>query len=374
MNIYRTILLALLLAVVLAGCGDGDSSSSQAALNPDVERVPKEGVWNSGVSLPAEPQLEGDPVRGRDLLLNGSFMTCGIPFKLWNNPSFEELIASGFGGSRDAPRIADRTGKNADMPYFLNVFESPDGAEVINANCLLCHGGSFNGELVVGLGNATADFTGGAGGGNTTIPLNDQLLDLFGLNAVEKHQLRKTFARGAVLGPLTSMRTIGMNPAEMFAVILMVHHDRETLAWSDEEVAPLEIYDRDGQPMDKNEVRITSDPPPWWRAHKKNALFYNGMARGDHRGTMAYATAVCVDDVERARQVDEWFVDIQAFIRSLRAPAYPFAIDATLAEQGHELFVQNCAGCHGTYAEDSEHETYPNLLIPLEVIGTDPVI
>ena len=33
-----------------------------------------------------------------------------------------------------------------------------------------------------------------------------------------------------------------------------------------------------------------------------------------------------------------------------------------------------CAGCHGTYADDPDDETYPNLLIPLEVIGTDPIM
>lgn len=371
-NVLR-LALVVCLSLVVVGCGD-ESGPAATPLNPDVARVPEIGPWQAGVELPAEPQMPGDPVRGRETLLNGDFMTCGIPYKLWGNAQFQQIIASGFGGARTAPRIADRQGKNADMPYFLNVFDSPERAEVINANCLLCHGGTFNGQLVVGLGNAAADFTSGAGGGGTSIPLPDSLLDAFGLNAAEKFQLRKTFARGGVLGPLTSMRTIGMNPAEMFAVILMVHHDRDTLAWSDHEVTPLTIYDHDGNAMDNSSVRITSDPPPWWRAHKKNALFYNGMARGDHRGSMAYATAVCVDDVERAREVDEMFVDIQAFINSLRAPKYPWSIDAPLAEQGHELFVQNCAGCHGTYAEDDEHETYPNLLIPLDVIGTDPVV
>jgi len=356
--------------LVMVGCGSGGGSGQ-----PESVQIPADGPWIYGAELSAEPQVEGDPVLGRDLLLNGSFMTCGIPSKLWNSPQFEDLIASGFGGSRNAPRIADRTGKNADMPYFLNIFDSPEGAEVINANCLLCHGGMFDGELVVGLGNATADFTGGAGGGNTGgIPLTDQVLNLLGLNEVEKAQLRKTFARGRVLGPLTSMRTIGMNPAEMFAVILMVHHDRDTLAWSDEPFTPLEIYDHDGNVMNNEEVRITSDPPPWWRAHKKNALFYNGMARGDHRGSMAYATSVCVDDVERARVVDEWFVHIQAFISSIRAPKYPRAIDTELAATGHDLFIQNCAGCHGTYGENEDDHWYPNLLIPLDVIGTDPVI
>ena len=370
----RRFILCLIMLFVLSpiwGCGDGSGSGAKT----DVSRIPEEGPWNLGAELPTAPQSSGDPVRGREILLGGDFMTCGIPFKLWNNPLFKDFIASGFGGSEDAPRIADRPGKNADMPYFLNVFTSPEnGAEVINANCLVCHGGQFNGQLYVGLGNGALDFTEGAGGGNGNIPITDQLLNLFGLDEAEKAQLRKTFQRAAVLGPLTNMRTVGMNPAEMFAVILMVHHDRETLEWSDEEVTPLTVYDHDGSVMNNDDVRITSDPPPWWRAHKKNALFYNGMARGDHRGSMAYATSVCVDDVERAQEVDELFKDIQAYITTIRPPEYPFPIDPELAEEGHQLFVQNCAGCHGTYSEIEEEETYPSLLIPLPVIGTDPVV
>ena len=141
-----------------------------------------------------------------------------------------------------------------------------------------------------------------------------------------------------------SIMIIGMNPAEIFAVVLMVHHDRDTLAWSDTEVTPYVVRDRDGTPI--ADPRLTSDPPPWWRAHKKNALFYNGMARGDHRGTMALATSVCVDDVARAAVVDEQFRHIQAYLATIRAPAYPRAIDAALAEEGRPIFTRDCAGCH----------------------------
>jgi mono/diheme cytochrome c family protein len=98
------------------------------------------------------------------------------------------------------------------------------------------------------------------------------------------------------------------------------------------------------------------------------------MARGDHRGTMALATSVCVDSIERAQQVDAMFRDIQAFIASVRAPAYTRSIDSTLAAEGVSLFARDCSGCHGTYAARDDDETYPNLLIPLDVVGTDPVV
>ncbi len=323
-----------------------------------------------GVALAAEPQVGGDPVNGRELLLSGDYMTCGIPLKVWDVTP--DIVAGGYGGGKDAPRIPDRAGRNAELPYFLNAFTSPEGAEVVNANCLMCHGGTFDGQLIIGLGNATADFTAGAGGAATGIPITDDLIDLLGLDPIETAQLEKIAGRGKALGPLTKMRTIGMNPAELFAVILMVHHDKDTLAWSDTPVTPLTTVDENGAPI--ADPRITSDPPPWWRAHKKHALFYNGMARGDHRGTMALATSVCVDDVPRAQQVDEQFKDIQAYVASLRAPAYTRSIDTALADQGRVIFATDCAGCHGSYAANEDEEFYPNLLIPLDEIGTDAVV
>jgi hypothetical protein len=58
----------------------------------------------AGAVLPAEPQAAGDPVRGRDLLLGGDYMTCGVPYKVWSLG--KDLVAGGYGGSADAPRIA----------------------------------------------------------------------------------------------------------------------------------------------------------------------------------------------------------------------------------------------------------------------------
>jgi mono/diheme cytochrome c family protein len=326
---------------------------------------------NTAAYIPPEPQDPGDPVQGRDTLLNGDFMTCGVPYKIWQfGALFQDTIASGFGGSASAPRITDRTGVNADIPYFLNVFTASNGADVINANCLMCHGGLFDGQLVIGMGNPIANFTQNVLGQTTTI--NDDILDALGLNQAEKDQWHTVAGRGAVLGPRTTMRTIGMNPAEMYAVILVAHHDQQTLAWSDDELIPVEVKDHDGNPIPN--ALVTSDPPPWWRVHKKNALFYNGMARGDHRGTMALATSVCVDDVTRAQEVDAMFKDINAFIETVRAPTYPRSIDAELAATGQQIFLTNCAMCHGTYDADEANETYPNLLVPLDTIGTDPVV
>ncbi len=353
----------------MLGCSDQGPKGGAG----DAVAAEPDGPWKSGIEIPAEKQKQGDPELGRTILLNGGYMGCGIPTKLLNNPLAKGTIGSAFGPTSGGQTIPGREGKNKDMPYGQNVFTTESGAEVVNVNCLMCHAGSFNGDLIVGLGTADADFTGGFGGGSGGIPaVSPAITSLLGLNAAETDQLNMMLTRSAVLGPETVMRTVGQNPAEAMAILLMTHHELDTLAWSDSEVIPFEVFDDDGELIEH--PVMPSDPPPWWRAKKKHALFYNGMARGDHRGTMALATSLCVDDIEEAERIDEMFLHMQAYITTIEAPRYPFDIDDKLAEQGKVVFTRDCAGCHGTYGDSDEQDTYPNLLFPLDVIGTDPVV
>ena len=330
--------------------------------------------WEHGAYLEPSPQEPGNAERGRDVLLNGSYMSCGIPLTLWDDALLGSVIQPLL-GSEGTTGLEGRTGRNASLPHTLNAFTTSDGAEVVNRNCLMCHSGKFDGQLIIGLGNASADFTRGIANGLPVGVVPDAALQLLTLTEAERSNLKKMLRTASVFGPDTAMRTVGQNPAEAFTGILLAHHDLKTLEWSDVALRSVVVRDETGEPI--ADSRLTSDPPPWWRAKKKNALFYNGMARGDHRGTMALATAICVDSIAEAERVDALFRDIQAFIGTLHAPAYPRAIDEELAGDGEAIYAANCAGCHGTYAARSpndDEDTYPNLLIPLEVIGTDPAV
>jgi mono/diheme cytochrome c family protein len=76
-----------------------------------------------------------------------------------------------------------------------------------------------------------------------------------------------------------------------------------------------------------------------------------------------------LNTAEMLRKWEPIYADIQAFILSLEPPKYPFSIDEALAARGEAIFAQTCARCHGTYGS---HWTYPNKVIPLDQIGTDP--
>jgi mono/diheme cytochrome c family protein len=365
-------LAGLWLALGAFGCGSSEGDDAGAAPPPFDAGA---GPWQLGEELPASEQEPGDAKAGKDALLNGSFMSCGIPLRLWDNSLFGSTIQGLLPTNGGETGVKGRTGRNAELPHTLTAFTTSDGAEVVNGNCLTCHSAKFDGELVMGLGNAAADFTSGIAGGFQVNSIPDAALTVLGLNAAERTSLRRMMRTATVFGNWTAMRTIGQNPAEMFTGLLMAHHDLDTLEWSDEQLRPLVIRDEEGKEIAA--PLVSSDPPAWWRVKKKNALFYNGMARGDHRGTMALATSVCVDNVTEAKRVDAILRDIQAYVRTIVAPRYPRKIDRDLADDGRQVFMETCAGCHGTYADDPQDDasdTYPNLLIPLDEIGTDPVV
>jgi mono/diheme cytochrome c family protein len=324
--------------------------------------------------LPDAPQGDGDADVGRRALLNGSYMSCGIPLSLWLNPLFGALVQSAFptGGVKELP---GREGDNYELPSSVVSFTSVDGAKVVNMSCLVCHAGRFDGEYIIGLGNVAADFTRGIADGSLADSLPPAVIDLLFLSRPERANLDKMLRVARSVGPYTAMRVVGNNPAEALAGVLFAHHDAETLAWSDAPVISMKVYDDAGAEI--VDPILTSDPPPWWRVKKKSALFYNGMARGQHRGTEEIATLACVDSVAEARRVDAIFRDIQAFVRTVPQPRWRRAVDRQRAGRGRDLFEDHCSCCHGSYADDAGDDArdwYPNLIVPLDELGTDPVV
>ena len=84
---------------------------------------------------------------------------------------------------------------------------------------------------------------------------------------------------------------------------------------------------------------------------------------------MMLASVLCVDSVEAAKKVDSYFPDIRAYIASLEPPSYPGQIDQRLAATGKSIFEDMCSDCHGTYGDE---ESYPNKVVAVDEIGTDP--
>jgi mono/diheme cytochrome c family protein len=335
MSLSRLASSLLVSVLLLAGCESrehGTTSSSQA--------------FRSGLGVvPPSPQPPGDPVAGYDAVINKPYITCGLPYSVYKKTA---------PATASVDLLPGRTGRNAELPYRLTSYTTPDGVDLVVGNCLACHAAHFNGELVVGLGNESVDFT----------QDRSQAVESSGVHVTgeaEAREWRKWADRIEAIAPYTVTDTVGSNPAINITWALFAHRDPRTLRWSQ---TPLL------EPPSK--VVLPVSTPPWWRMRKKNSMFYVGAGRGDEAHLMFIATSLCTDTVDEARQlIDQYARDIRAYIASLKPPVYPFPIDHGLAEQGRPIFEAHCSRCHGTYGEPF---TYPNLVVGLDEVGTDPAL
>ncbi len=324
----RSSLAAVVLTLMGAGCG---------------EQEPEVIIAEPG-EIPSSPQRPGDPQLGRQALLNRAVVTCGLPYSAY---------AASTGAPAPEYDLPGRAGRNAELPYSLTAHTAKSGVELVTGNCLGCHAAPLNGELVIGLGNEFLDFTGDS-------VMAVEAAGAFVEGTAEAAEWQKWADRLAAIGPYGMTDTVGANPAQAITLVLMAHRDPKTLAWSDELL--LDLPDTEVLPV---------SVPPWWNVSKKHAMFYNGQGRGDHVATMILASTTCTDTLTEARDIDRWFTDAAAYIASLEPPAYPWPIDRALADDGERVFNRECKECHGRYGR-GQH--YPNKLVALDEVGTDPAM
>jgi hypothetical protein len=112
--------------------------------------------------------------------------------------------------------------------------------------------------------------------------------------------------------------------------------------------------------------------PAWWQLHYKERAFADGSGdASSHRSMMATLVAFGVTpDQLVAREED--FVDVFHYLLSLEPPCWKLtALDTRQVERGHGIFDERCASCHGVHS--GEDASYPNRVVPLDMIGTDPI-
>lgn len=206
-------------------------------------------------------------------------------------------------------------------------------------NCFSCHGGKVRGIPHPGLPNSLYALA----------TLTDDVRKV-------KVKLGKKPTRmevGSLFIPLG--KSNGTTNAVMFGVALMAFRD-----------AHLQLQPRDRAPK---MVHHDMDAPAWWHFKRKSHLYIDGFAGKGHRALMQFML-VEENGPEDFRRWESEFRDVFAYIASIEPPRYPFAIDRNLAAQGARVFEESCARCHGTYGSSA---SYPETLVPLDEIGTDPV-
>jgi mono/diheme cytochrome c family protein len=201
----------------------------------------------------------------------------------------------------------------------------------VSIDCLACHGGSILGQSYIGLGNASLDVQALFEDLNAGSGLPSQL-------------------------PMRFSNSRGTSEAGGMSVYLLSHRNPD-LSFRKPSV-DLELHDQ-----------MCEDPPAWWLLHKKKTMYQTGGANAHSVRSLMQFMMGSINGPAAFDKAEADFADIQQYIDSLRPPKYPFAIDRALAGKGEAIFQQTCARCHGSYGD---HWTYPNKIVPLDEIGTDP--
>lgn len=220
---------------------------------------------------------------------------------------------------------------NDGLPMGLRRGLGPGGAKTgLQIDCMACHGGSIGGRSYVGLGNTQLDLR---------ALLNEMTI------ADGRRPPPSTFV-------LNSSR--GTNNAGMVAAVLISLRNPD-LSFR---TFPL--------PMAANLPEL--DTPAWWHLKRKRTMYYDGLT--DARSVRSNMQFMLGEKTAKQfQEMEPVFRDVREYILSLEPPRYPFPVDAAKTARGRIVFRETCARCHGTYGPEGK---YPNKIVPLDVIGTDP--
>jgi mono/diheme cytochrome c family protein len=302
----------------------------------------------AGASLiSASPQRNnGNATLGETFIKEGNFAYAGIPLKVYK-----------LANSSAVPNELNRTGDNATLPYDYTAVEAFNGVKVVAANCLSCHASYIDKQFVIGLGNTSSDYTSDK---SSALPLLDLVVTSQYSTKSKEYEAFLPFKDAIkATGPYIVTEARGVNPADKIAAVLAAHRNKTDLTWlaTPQFTIPTEV--------------VPADVPAWWLLKKKNALYYNANGQGDFAKTLMAAALLTMKDTSNASTIDAHFVDVAAYLKNLKAPVYPKPIDNTKAMAGKTIFEKNCAKCHGTY---NAVPTYPNLLIDVNTLKTDPTL
>jgi len=293
--------------------------------------------------------LEPDAAIGHQIIMNELMASAAMKVKdidrLWNVWEINEKAeAEKADHDRRMELTFERYGwvkRPGDDVPTLPLGYTTDGKGNMGSNCFACHGGKVGGETILGAGN-------------THIDLTTLLTDLSKLAAFDRGQEYEQLSdvQGPFNTPFSSNK--GFTNAVIFPAMLAG-------------VANLEV----GRVLRKNPELLlhhNMNPPAWWHFKKKDRIYADAFAPKTPRQLMPFARSLTASN-EVFESLEPNFVHIYQYIDELEPPKYPFAIDQSLAERGKQLFEQTCADCHGTYGQNAH---FPNLVVPLDEVGTDP--
>jgi mono/diheme cytochrome c family protein len=294
---------------------------------------------SAGQALAATPQTRPstpDAARGRAALFERCFSAPLLKRKsyedLWKQWGLAERPADFNAQVRDRYGLFEPPYPNDGLPMGLRPTKSRRGEPAVGVDCMLCHAGSIFGKSIVGLPNTSLD-----------------LAALFRDLDLAKGRLG--------LFPYLMSNVRGTTEATASGIFLLSIRDAD-LSFR---LLPAMFSSIPDQ--------LCEDAPAWWLLKRKDTMYYNGQI--DAHAVRPLMTFMLTPSTKREvfDREEATFADIRAFLMTIEPPKFPLPIDAALASRGQTVFADNCAKCHGDYGPGGK---YPNKIVSLEKIGTDP--
>jgi mono/diheme cytochrome c family protein len=117
--------------------------------------------------------------------------------------------------------------------------------------------------------------------------------------------------------------------------------------------------------MDQDDSVGTSDYPAIWNQRPREGmqLHWDGnntsVEERNKSAALGAGVTPATIDLDRLKRIEDWLLD-------LKAPAYPYAINDSLASKGEAVYRQHCSSCHDFGS------ALVGKVTPINEIGTDP--
>lgn len=270
-------------------------------------------------------------------------------------------------------------GGSGQLPMAFTQIRNKDGSWTgqLGLTCAVCHAARIDSNNP---DNPVIELRGMNGLSDLAVFMRDSMHGLGTIVPFSMNRLRGT-------GNITNFQIFGM----------LTLFDKEHLSNFNEYL-----------PVFKNPSTGTEDSPTWWNlGHRPYKFFDGGMPADAQRIELsAYfplAASETLMSVSRAKVwIEQHDQDSDAYLRTVKSPAYPGEINTSLAEQGAILFHTkslwsdnlnnpvakpeggngSCASCHGAYSPRFTHDTnylaspvlegMASNITPLRIINTDP--
>jgi mono/diheme cytochrome c family protein len=303
-------------------------------------------------SVAAAPSVDSPAARGLRLLTTKAYLT-----QDFDQEAFDALPSTWEPEARKQAEQATPAERRRLIFERYGLTEHPDGARRTalqyvpssndgwTMNCLACHTGKVAGKVIYGVPNSLYDLQ----------SLTEDVRTVKFLRGKPLTHMDK----GSFLYPLGG--SIGTTNAVSFGQILLAYRDRDLNFHREYELPKVTHHDMDAI--------------PWWHYKRKQRIYVDAFAPRDHRALMQFLL-IPRNGPDKFIEWEQDYRDIEAWILSLDAPKYPYAIDSGLAGQGKTAFTKHCAECHGTYTSEGGSDgdaSWPEKIVPLAEIGTDPV-